>query len=89
MTKSLLTAKDIKNFIYEVAQKVKQGEPTLYFASQLANILGCDADTITRYVRAGMPYKKISKRKKYILKDVINWLDDKSIKYELKLDSFN
>lgn len=84
MTKSLplLTSRDIKNFIYDAATKVKQGLPVLYSAKSLCAKIGyLDPETISSYVKQGMPYVACKKRKKFILKEVIKWLDDNNISY--------
>ena len=80
MTKSLLTATDIKVFILEVMRE-SQGKELLLNRKALSTVLGVSTNTIDSYKYQGMPYILKWGKVKFPLNKVLKWLDKNNKKY--------
>jgi hypothetical protein len=84
MTKSLLTPKDIKNFIYKVIQDVHPCTNEVYYGIyKLSEITGISVHLIRKYTNKGMPFTSNGKVNKYNINKVIEWLNKNNIEFTI------
>ena len=83
MTRSLLTPKDIKDFIYSAIQDVHSIRDIYYSVYQLSDALGISVYFIKKYTRQGMPCVRYLKTKRYNINKVIEWLNKNNIEFKL------